>query len=487
MFLIAGSVLAFGGVYPWGIAAIAVVVTALLLSVRPHLPSSDRLLDTSLLAAIGVTAAYLVPVPWWALESVAARRLALWDALALGPRPVWLSLSLSPADTLQALCIFASAVGTFFCCRAVLAEGGVRRVSRAIIWTGFALACAGLIQRVTSPALIYGFWRPEDTGATPFGPFINRNHGAGWIVMALALSVGGFMARAAARGGDAHRRFSVDGRMASSGVATLTMVLALVWSLSRSAMLAAFVAALGLSVGTMARGNALVARSAAVLTVTAGLFVLLWGDLVGALTRVGHGLGGGPFDRPAIWRDTWSMISDSPAVGTGPGTFRTGMLYYQTADHTYIFNQAHNHVLQVLAEGGLLLAVPVACATGALVISAWRRLREDHTRLFWIRAGAAAGLGGIAAQSLLETTLSVPAASQLAAVLAALLLCRPPLPASRTSLPPTAPPSGARERAHHVQERQRQTSVAPIRRSDVRNRGKQPFARELRPASHAGQ
>lgn len=424
--LIAGPVVAFGGVYPWGVALLAIGVAALVMLARPALPSADRVLDLSLLAALTVGALYLVPLPLAAVRLISHRRVVLWDALALGAAPAWLPFSLNPADTLEAVCNFAAAIFTFFCCRSLFAHGGVRRVSGAIAWTGFALACVALIQKVTSPTLIYGFWRPQDVGATPFGPFVNRNHGAGWLVMATAACVGGLMAEAWSSGHRNRRRRSlVDPAIAWPVLAAATMVIAIVWSLSRSAMLATMVVAGALSFSATRRRNAAVARAAAVLTVVAGLSVLLWGDLVGALTRLGDGVGAGLFDRPAIWRDTWTMIADSPLIGTGPGTFRTAMLHYQTADHTYIFNQAHNHALQVLAEGGLLLGVPIACAGVAFVAAAARRLRQDATGLFWIRAGAAAGLAAIAAQSMWETTLCSPAASQLAAVLAAALLCQP--------------------------------------------------------------
>lgn len=485
MLLIAGPVLAFGGVYPWAVPMLLALVAALVVIVRPPLPSSDKFLDLSLLAALGVCALYLVPLPRAALELLSSRRLGLWEVFALTPPPAWLPLTLSPRDTMEALAVFGSAVLTFFCCRRILADRGLRRVTAAIVWTGFALSCVALIQRGLSPNLIYGFWRPEDAGATPFGPFVNRNHGAGWLVMAGAACVGCFMAHAwSSSRHSPSRRLSLDGRAAWLGLAAVAMVLAVVWSLSRSAIFAVLVAGAVLSVSALRRGDSLVGGSVAALTAIAGSAVLLWGDLLGALNRFGHGLGQGRFDRPAIWRDTWTMISDSVMVGTGPGTFRTGMLHYQTADHTYIFNQAHNHPLQILAEGGVLLAVPVACAVVALVMSATRRLREDRTRTFWIRAGAAAALAGIGAQSLWDTTLAVPAASQLAAVLAALLLCRPPVISSRVTSSPTAPPPGAPDGARRVQKRQRQRAVAPIRVSHVRGGREEPLPRQLRPAPH---
>jgi O-antigen ligase len=86
------------------------------------------------------------------------------------------------------------------------------------------------------------------------------------------------------------------------------------------------------------------------------------------------------------------------------------------------FNQAHNHYLQVVAEGGLLLALPLAIGLAALAAAAGRALRADRTELFWVRAGAAASLAGVAAQSLWEVPLTMPANGVLAAVLTSVLL-----------------------------------------------------------------
>ena len=97
------------------------------------------------------------------------------------------------------------------------------------------------------------------------------------------------------------------------------------------------------------------------------------------------------------------------------------MVLYQTGERTYHYNQAHNHYVQVAAEGGILLTGAVAAGGLLFARLAWRHLRADRSGVFWIRAGAAAGLAGVAVQSLWETGLRMPANAQLAAVLAALL------------------------------------------------------------------
>ena len=95
---------------------------------------------------------------------------------------------------------------------------------------------------------------------------------------------------------------------------------------------------------------------------------------------------------------------------------------YQRSSPGVIFNQAHNHYLQVAAEGGLLVGLPVALALAAFVRAARRSLETDRSGVFWMRAGAASGLCGVAVQSMWETGLTTPANAALAAVLAAIVV-----------------------------------------------------------------
>jgi O-antigen ligase len=97
------------------------------------------------------------------------------------------------------------------------------------------------------------------------------------------------------------------------------------------------------------------------------------------------------------------------------------MAVYQRSSPGVLFNQAHNHYLQLAAEGGLLVGVPVALAALAFLRVAIERLK-DKSGMYWVRAGAAAGLSGVAVQSLFETGLATPANGALAAVLAAILI-----------------------------------------------------------------
>jgi O-antigen ligase len=152
------------------------------------------------------------------------------------------------------------------------------------------------------------------------------------------------------------------------------------------------------------------------------LFVLSYAELGRWLVRFGAAWSDTGEHRLDIWRDALRVSRDFWLTGTGAGSFGRAMLVYQSGDRTLFFNQAHSQYLQVLAEGGLLLAVPALAAGVCLFAGIRRALARDRTATYWLRVGATAGLFGVAVQSLWETGLRMPANAVLCAALAAIAL-----------------------------------------------------------------
>ena len=278
-------------------------------------------------------------------------------------------------------------------------------------------------------------WKPLLEGGPPFGPFVNRNHFATWALLAVPLTLGYLLAHAGAharRPGafvPLRRRIVLffDGRAILLTAAVCAMVVALFATLSRSGMLglaSAFV--VGLMVRSVRRGAESThgRRWLAAALLGAGALVVAQVGLSSLAARLANAqVSAG--ERLLIWRDTLPMVRDFWLTGTGAGTYETAMLVYQRSSPGVRFNQAHNHYLQILAEGGALLAVPVFVALVLYTRGAWARLRHDGSGMFWIRAGAFCGLAGAAAQSVWETGLATPANAALAAVLAAIVTHEP--------------------------------------------------------------
>ncbi len=131
--------------------------------------------------------------------------------------------------------------------------------------------------------------------------------------------------------------------------------------------------------------------------------------------------------RLGAWSDTIDIIQDFPIFGVGLGGYRRAMLIYQTTDRSTMYAQAHNDYLQLAAEGGLLVTIPAIALAAIVLVDARRRFAVGDTdpMAYWLRRGAAAGLLGIAAQSLVDFSLQMPGNTLLFVVLLAIVLHRP--------------------------------------------------------------
>jgi O-antigen ligase len=153
---------------------------------------------------------------------------------------------------------------------------------------------------------------------------------------------------------------------------------------------------------------------------------VVWAGVGAAATRFSFA-GQDIVSRVNAWRDSLHLAADFPIFGTGVGSYGRAMLVYQTHDRELFYFSAHNEYVQILAEGGLLLvAAFVLCMVG-LVRAVRRRLvrGEDNALLYWIRAGAIAGIIGMAAQSMVEFSLHLTGNAVLFVVLVALAIHRP--------------------------------------------------------------
>lgn len=432
--------------YAW--IALPLVAGCLLLTlvVRPALAADTRAVDFSIGGIVIAAMLQLVPLPAALAAPFSPSRPSFHEALRLGPLPGWIPISISPRHTAYAVLLFGAVALTYVSARRVFESGGLRTVCRGIGWMGLALACVAIAQRGAFRGRIYGFWTPIDAGAMPYGPFVNRNHCATWLVMSIPLCFGYLMARLRTNEGSPGRhgpawRHAIDGRTLWLALAGTTMVLALALSLSRSGIAAFGASAVATMVLARSRLDPVKSVWLAAVALLAAVAVAMLADVGAVLNRFAEALEAGRRGRLAIWTDTWTIVRDFWMTGTGVGTYETAMLVYQTGDRAYYYNQAHNDFLQVAAEGGLLVGMPGALALGALASLGRRRLAHDSSGIFWIRAGAAAGLAGAAAQSVWETGLRIPANALLAAVLAAILTHRPrsAVPAEPASDTPATP------------------------------------------------
>lgn len=437
----AWSLAAFGAVYPWAAMPVVAGSVVLAVAVRPRLGGTAllRWLDLPLGVVAALALATLVPLPPAAVDRLSPHLAAFNAAYRVdaglasvqsvrGARP----LALSPASTAYACLVAGAVLLLFWTCRSALEHGGARRIARGIAWLGLAASLLAIVQRAVSPGRIYGWWTPLEPGAQPFGPMANRNHFATWLLVALPVAVGylaaHFQSHARHWRGPAGvmrwlRRF--DTRAIWLAAAAAFMLVALVQSRSRAAAGSLIVAGLfGFWVrrGAPSAG----ARWAVILFLgVASAALAAWANLGMLLQRFDDLAIEGASGRLVIWRDTLTIIRDFWVAGVGLGGYATAMVVYQSTAREVFFNHAHNQYLQLATEGGLLLTLPAAVAVVAFWRAARAAMAADRSPMWHVRAGALAGIVGVAVQSLWESGLLTPANAVLLAVAAALAVHRP--------------------------------------------------------------
>jgi len=427
--------------------AMAAAAIALAVVVRPPVLRSDfRWIDIALVLYVTMMALQLVPLsPRMRLSLSPATRIVDLQLRIDAPRnPLDDSpraLTVDGESTMQSVWLAATVVLTFWCARALIARGGIRVGARGIAALGLAAAVFGIAQHATAPHSLY--WLRTFRYTEPFGPYLNRSDFAMWMVMSLPLTAGYLLARMQSRSRDSDRLAAVvfDNTAMFLTIAIGMMAAALMVGLSRSGLIGAAAAATTLWALSEQRlhrhGRAWLLAGIGTVVVVA----LFFANASAVATRIADTLSQGLGGRLPIWRATLPMIKDFWLTGVGGGGYERAMIVYQPAPHETYFNHAHNEYLQLLSEGGVLLAIPAVVALFAAIRGIRDRLARDRTPIWWVRVGAVSGLAGAAVQSLWETGLRRPSNTLLFAVLAAFALHSAAQPTRRAG----DNPAGVRE------------------------------------------
>lgn len=309
----------------------------------------------------------------------------------------------------------------FFAMFATFVDTDERRrgAARVILAMCVLIALVGVGQNYIGRAL----WQ---RGA--FGPFVNRNHFAGFLEMGVGLAAATILVRSV-------RVESI----AIYGCSVLIMCAGLLLSASRGGILALgaeifFLALMALTARgekreSGARWKGLV-RAGGVIGLGAAVVVvalLLVGSerLVANFaqaqdTETQELLNNERFSRRDIWGATWQMVKDHPLVGVGLGAYQVAYTRYDPSSGTQRVEQAHNDYLQILADAGIVGGV---IAVAFLVILFARGLRAAATsdaRRRALRLGALTGCFAIAVHSFVDFNLQITANAQMFLALAAL-------------------------------------------------------------------
>lgn len=242
---------------------------------------------------------------------------------------------------------------------------------RGFVWFGmgfgFVVSVFAILQNLTSNGKLYWF-REIHSGVMPFGPYVNRNHFAGFAELVFPLALVPLVL------GRVRRE-----RLAIVALFAVMPIVALFLSASRGGIVS-FCVQLALLTYLLLRRRGLgkhVLSVAAVLL--AALLMVTWlgvGQILGRFSSF-QSLEVTEGKRAAMRRGAWHIFLDHPLAGTGLGTFQIVYPPYETLYDAKIVNHAHNDYLETLAETGVLGGLCCAWFLVALLLKSLSRFREN--------------------------------------------------------------------------------------------------------------
>lgn len=257
---------------------------------------------------------------------------------------------------------------------------------------GFVLAVFGIIQKGTWNGKLY--WVRELTqGGLPFGPYVNRNHFAGFMNMIIFLCLGS--------------AFTAGWIEKKAALAFLSVVMAtaLFFSLSRAGIISFFAGVATFSFVVFAKSVSRRRLIPVMLFVLAVTVYLLSLGVTPVLERFAQ-REVSQEDRLVVWQGTLAAFRDFPVFGSGLGTFKHVFRIYQPDGLRAYFDHAHNDYLEYLLEGGIagvfVGAFFLFFTLKAILEKRWRQ------RDIYMQAGFLSSLATITVHSLFDFNLHIP-------------------------------------------------------------------------------
>jgi O-antigen ligase len=275
---------------------------------------------------------------------------------------------------------------------------------RGLVWflmgLGFFVCIFGILQHLTFNGKLYWF-REMRYGGIPFGPYVNRNHFAGFAELMIPIALVPLVLGKVRR----ERLFIVS-------IFALVPIVAVLLCASRAGIVS-FVVEMAFLFVLLA-----VRRIRSKYVLVGGMVLLLallavsWIGIQQVLQRfskyptveVTSG------KRAAMRHDSWQIFRDHPVLGTGLGTLQMVFPPYDSFYDGRIVNHSHNDYVEALAETGILGGL---CCAGFLAILLMESLKSlgrlGASFNSALNLSGLVGCTGLLVHSLFDFNLHIPA------------------------------------------------------------------------------
>ncbi len=287
--------------------------------------------------------------------------------MTMSPEGTWYTIQL----------LFIAFAGLLLGCRFFRTQNHLTLLLSVCTFNGAAIAFFGLIQKMTfDPKHPKLFWSIDLTnGGVPFGPYVNRNNCAGYLLMCLAAAIGLLIVVSNRNAGGLSapklivskeipfwRQFNFYllrfiSELTAAKIATLIamtlIATGIVSTLSRGGVLALLVGAI-ITLATYARARR--ASYAGLVFLPLVVLVIAFSAWVGFgeqfLERVQEKSEAQSNSRLAHWQEMIPATSENGWLGYGLGSYKNVHRIYRETRELGAFQFAENNFLQALVEAG---------------------------------------------------------------------------------------------------------------------------------------
>jgi O-antigen ligase len=378
MFLFAFAVLAFGAVEVWSGSVLEIGASLLFVGWAALVCFDDRV------------KIYWSPLNW-----------PLLGLFGIGLAQLLLRATPYPFLTRVELLKLAAYLLIFFLSTQVFRERrDLTNLAWFLILLCFSVSLLGIVQHFTSDAKIYGF-RTLTTGGDPFGPFVNRNHFAGFVELTLPAGLALLIFRGLRRD-----------MIPLAGLLTIVPVGALVLSGSRGGIVSfGFELAVLALLARLRKAPERPRLVALAIVGFAALALVAWLGAGRAIERFST-LHQGDVSlgrRATMARGAAHVFFDHPLKGAGLGSLVVVFPRYEIAYDGYVVDHVHNDYVELLAEMGILGGLCGLVFLWILFRDARNCLTAEQGHFSRaIHAGAITALCGLLLHALVDFNLHIP-------------------------------------------------------------------------------
>jgi O-antigen ligase/Tfp pilus assembly protein PilF len=421
------SPLAFGTVEEWSLAVLEITaVLAFCILLSNQIRNKKALFHdipgfTPLMLFLAYIAFQLIPLPPALVKIISPDTYTLYsETIGVTVPLTWLPLTIHKKATLMEFFRFSSYAAVYILTVQLLTDKKLlKKTIMTVIIFASAVSFFGILQHLLFNNKIY--WIRELTaGGTPFGPYVNRNHYAGFMGMIFPLTLCAFLFyKPDFSYGSLRERIAfifsqkITNIHILLGTASIIMALSIFLSLSRGGIMSLclsmiFFGMILIFKTKKSRRGVLIILIFVLVLYAVGWFG--WESIFQRFEKIRNVTGDIAEERLVVWNDSINIIKDFPVTGTGFGTFVAIYPKYSTRTGDGVVDHAHNDYIELLADGGIIAALLFAWFLITVFFRSFRvflKRREPHS--IYIFIGSITGLISILIHSFTDFNLHIGA------------------------------------------------------------------------------